>query len=142
MLLRRYKGVDVSLAKRQINSEKLIEIVEKYPKFPVVEETYREILEDFMDLTHAKEVLNKIRKGEIEVQFVFSRHAPSPFAHHIIAFGYSDIILMEDKKRLIARFQDMVKKILEQRMTSQQNSHTLTETEVYDKNRGYSMSTM
>jgi hypothetical protein len=49
---------------------------------------------------------------------------------------------MEDKKRLIARFQDMVKKILEQRMTSQQNSHTLTETEVYDKNRGYSMSTM
>ncbi|MEM4789301.1 MAG: ATP-dependent helicase [Ignisphaera sp.] len=127
MLLRRYKGIDVSLVKRQINSEKLIEIVEKYPRFPIIEETYREILEDVMDLTHAKEVIDKIHKNEIEVQFVVSRYAPSPFAHHIIAFGYSDIVLMEDKRKLIAKFQDIVKKILEHKISLQNSGHNTIE---------------
>jgi ATP-dependent Lhr-like helicase len=137
MLLRRYKGVDVSLAKRQVNAEKLIEIVEKYPRFPVIEETYREVLEDFMDLTHAKEVLEKIHRGEIKILYVFSRYAPSPFAHHIIAFGYSDIVLMEDKKKLIAKFQDMVKKVLEQKMLVQQNNSVTIE--IHDKDREQTM---
>lgn len=118
MLLRRYKGVDISLTKRQINSEKLIEAVEGYPRFPIIEETYREILEDFMDLTHAKEVLRKIQNKEIEIQFVLSSYAPSPFSHNIIAFGYSDVVLMEDKRKLIARLQDMVRKILEGKINS------------------------
>jgi ATP-dependent Lhr-like helicase len=137
MLLRRYKGVDVSLAKRQVNAEKLIEIVEKYPRFPVIEETYREVLEDFMDLTHAKEVLEKIHRGEIKILYVSSRYAPSPFAHHIIAFGYSDIVLMEDKKKLIAKFQDMVKKVLEQKMLVQQNNSVTIE--IHDKDREQTM---
>lgn len=115
MILRRYKGVDVSLAKRQINSEKLVEIVTRYSNFPVVEETYREILEDFMDLTHAKEVVKKLHSKEIEVKYVINRYAPSPFAHNIIAFGYSDIVLMEDKRKLIAKLQDLVKKLLEEK---------------------------
>lgn len=124
MLLRRYKGVDVSLARRQVNSEKLIEIVEKYPRFPIVEEAYREILEDFMDLTHAKEVVKKIHNKEIEIQFIFNQYAPSPFAHSLIAFGYSDIVLMEDKRRLITKLQDMVKKIIENNIrTSNQNTN-------------------
>ncbi|MEM4513632.1 MAG: ATP-dependent helicase [Ignisphaera sp.] len=127
MLLRRYKGIDVSLAKRQINSEKLIEIIEKYPKFPIIEETYREILEDVMDLAHAKEVINKVHNNEIEIRFSFSYYAPSPFAHHIIAFGYSDIVLMEDKRRLIAKFQDIVKKVLEQKINMHGNTHEIIE---------------
>ncbi|MEL9939556.1 MAG: ATP-dependent helicase [Ignisphaera sp.] len=113
MLLRRYKGVDVSIARRQVNAEKIIQVVEKYEKFPIIEETYREILEDFMDLTHAKEVLRKIESGEIKIEIIESFYAPSPFAHNIVAYGYSDVVLMEDKRKLIARLQDMVKKVLE-----------------------------
>jgi len=113
MLLRRYKGVDVSIARRQINAEKIIQAVEKYEKFPIVEETYREILEDFMDLQNAREVLEKIESGDIAIRVIESPFAPSPFAHNIVAYGYSDIVLMEDKRKLIARLQDMVKKVLE-----------------------------
>ncbi len=115
MLLRRYKGIDVSIARRQINAEKLVQFIEEYKGFPVIEETYREILEDFMDLTHAKEVLEKMEKGEISVDYLYSDYAPSPFAHNIIAYGYSDVVLMEDKRKLIARLQDMVRKVLEAR---------------------------
>lgn len=116
MLLRRYKGVDVALARRQINAEKLIEVVEKYHKFPIIEETYREILEDFMDLTHAKEVIRKIHSGEIKIAYTFSRYAPSPFAHNMIAYGYSDVVLMEDKRKIIAKLQEIVKSYLEQKV--------------------------
>jgi ATP-dependent Lhr-like helicase len=115
LLLRRYKGVDVSIAKRQINAEKLIQILEQYEKFPIIEETYREILEDFMDLTHAKEVLQRIERNEIRIGIIVSEIAPSPFAHNIIAYGYSDVVLMEDKRKLIAKFYDMVKKVLEEK---------------------------
>jgi ATP-dependent Lhr-like helicase len=113
MLLRRYRGVDVSLARRQVNSEKLIQIVESFNEFPIIEETYREILEDFMDLTHAREVVERIERGEIAIDIIYSHYAPSPFAHNIIAYGYSDVVLMEDKRKLIIKLQDMVKKTIE-----------------------------
>lgn len=115
MLLRRYKGVDVSIARRQVNAEKVIQVLEKYDRFPIIEETYREILEDFMDLTHAKEVLRNMENGEIEIEVIESHFAPSPLAHNIIAYGYSDVVLMEDKRKLIAKLQDMVKKVLDEK---------------------------
>lgn len=118
MLLRRYKGVDVSLTRRQINSEKLIQIVESFPNFPIIEETYREILEDVMDLAHAIDVIEKIERGEISVDIIYSHYAPSPFAHGIIAYGYSDVVLMDDKRRLIAKLQDMVKKTIENKSSA------------------------
>ena len=115
MLLRRYRGVDVSLARRQFNAEKLLKVVEQLGDFPVLEETYREILEDFMDLEHAKEVLKKIEEGEIEVRIFYSGTVPSPFAHNIVAWGYSDVVLMEDRRKLIAMLNDLVKKVLASR---------------------------
>jgi len=111
MLLRRYRGKEVSLERRQVNAEKLLEAVESIPKFPVLEETFREILEDFMDLTHAKEVLEKIHQGDISVEIVYTE-APSPFAHSIVAFGYTDVVLMEDKRALIATLHQLVLKVL------------------------------
>ncbi len=118
MLLRRYKGVDVSLARRQFNSEKLLKVVEEIESFPILEETYREVLEDHMDMTHAKEVLERIEKGEIVIDFFFSPEVPSPFAHGIIAFGYSDVVLMEDKRRLITALHELVRKVLSSRSST------------------------
>lgn len=112
LLLRRYKGSEVSLARRQVNAEKVIEAVERYPRFPVIEEAYREILEDFMDLTHAREVLSWVSQGKVKVEIIVSRFAPSPFAHSIIAHGYSDVVLMEDRRKLIARLQDLVRRAI------------------------------
>jgi len=115
MILRRYKGEEISLAKRQLNAETLLRIVESIQGFPILEETYREILEDFMDLQHAKEVLSLIRHGELRIEIIRSFEVPSPFAHNIVAYGYSDIVLMEDRRKLLAKLHDLVLKVLAKR---------------------------
>jgi len=118
MVLRRYKGEEISLAKRQLNAETLLKIIEAMDNFPVLKETYREILEDFMDLQHAKEVLRFIKIGEISFKIIETSIVPSPFAHNIVVHGYSDIVLMEDRRKLLARLHDMVLRIIKMKSLS------------------------
>ncbi len=112
MILRRYRGYEKSIHKLQINAEELLRAVEDIPNFPVLKETYREILEDYMHIDAAKEVLEKIGKGEIDIVVFGPTTVPSPFAHNIIVHGYSDVVLMEDMRKLIMRLHDKVLEIL------------------------------
>jgi len=93
-----------------VNSELLFRVAEKIPNYPLVEETYREILEDFMDIKNAMEVLEGIENGKIKVKVIRSYEAPSPFAHNIVVHGYSDIVLMEDRRRLLIKLYEAVMK--------------------------------
>ena len=110
MILRNYKGYEIRVAKQQLNAERLLRICEKIEDFPVIKETFREILEDYMDINHAKDVLEKIEKKKIKVIFLKESDLPSPFSHSLIALGESDVVLMEDRKKLLI---DLHKKILE-----------------------------
>ena len=110
MLLKRYKGFEKTVHKLQLNAEALLEAVEKLGNFPILQEAYREILEDYMDINNAKQVLDWIHSGKIKVEIFGPTEVPSPFAHDIVARGYSDIVLMEDRRRLIA---ELHKKVLE-----------------------------
>ena len=101
MVLRRYKGRDISVARQQLRSDKILRLLSEIPDFPVMEETYNEIFNIVMDLPHAKEVLRKIENGEIEVKIVPYSDTPSIFAHSIILSGISDIVLMEDRSALL-----------------------------------------
>ena len=76
-------------------------LLSEIPDFPVMEETYNEIFNIVMDLPHAKEVLEEIEKGDIEVKIVPYSDTPSVFAHSIILSGISDIVLMEDRSALL-----------------------------------------
>ncbi len=113
MLLRRYKGVETSIRRRQFNAKKILQAVKELREFPLVKETYREILEDFMDVRNAMEVLRKIRKGEIRVVMLKPTRIPSPFAHNIVLQGMSDIVLMESRRQMLARLHHMVMKVIE-----------------------------
>ncbi len=110
MILRRYRGVETSLYRRQVNAQALLRIVESIPDFPVLREAYREILEDHMNIDAAKLVLEWIHRGDVEVRVIGPYTVPSPFAHGLVAQGYSDVVLMEDRKRLL---QLLHKKVLE-----------------------------
>jgi ATP-dependent Lhr-like helicase len=68
---------------------------------PVIEETYREVLEDDMDIKDATEVLSMIENGKMGVDVFHFTGTPSPFAHSIILSGFSDIVLMEDRSELL-----------------------------------------
>ncbi|MEM4869194.1 MAG: ATP-dependent helicase [Desulfurococcaceae archaeon] len=115
MLLRRYKDAEKSLYKLQLNAEELLKAVEEIPNFPVLKETYREILMDYMHIDEAVEVLRAVQNGSIDVVQIYSQDAPSPFAHSIVVHGYTDVVLMEDMRKLLARLHDMVIKKLQDR---------------------------
>jgi ATP-dependent Lhr-like helicase len=112
MILRNYKGHEISVEKQQMSAERLIRIVKKIKGFPVLEETYREILQDFMDVENAKMIIEKIEKGEIKYEFLPLLDLPSPFAHNLFAISESDVVLMEDRKKLLLRLHEKIVKKL------------------------------
>ncbi len=116
MLLRRYRDTEKSLHKLQVNAEELLKAVEEIKDFPVLKETYREILMDYMHIDEAVEVLRAVQRGDIEVKLIGPLDVPSPFAHHIVVHGYSDVVLMEDMRRLLAKLHDMVVERIKSRL--------------------------
>ena len=101
MVLRNYKGWKISVSKQQINSQLLLKAAEEIdPNFPVVSETYREILYDMMDIERTKEVIEGFRNGETEYQ-VIQTNAPSPFAHVLLTFGEADVLSLKGKQKYL-----------------------------------------
>ena len=112
LVLRNYKGHKISVAKQQLNAQTLLRICERIdPEFPVLKETYREILCDVMDLEDAKLVLDWLRSGKLKVKRIRKR-IPSPFAHNLIVLGEADVIMMKDRKRrLLELYEAMLKEL-------------------------------
>jgi ATP-dependent Lhr-like helicase len=115
MILRNYKGYEIKVARQQLNADRLLKICEKFENFPVVEETYREVMQDFMDLERAKWVLEQVEKGKIKYEFLPESNVPSPFSHTLIALGESDVVLMEDRKKLLLELHKRVMEKVKQR---------------------------
>jgi ATP-dependent Lhr-like helicase len=115
MILRNYKGYEISVNKQQLTSQVLLEVVRGMPEFPILEETFREILEDHMDIANAKRVLRWVKEGRIKVIDIGEVPVPSPFAHNIVLTGLSDIVLMEDKRALLERLYELVNEVIEGR---------------------------
>ena len=64
---------------QRLRSKDLLSVARSFPDFPMVLESYRDALEDFMDMPGLEEVVDGIRAGEIEVVHVNS-NTPSPVA--------------------------------------------------------------
>jgi ATP-dependent Lhr-like helicase len=108
MILRQYKGTRKSVGRQQMSSRLLIATVKKMsPDFPILKEAKREVLEDLMDINHAKVVIAGVQDHSIDCDEIFT-DIPSPFALNLIAQGYSDILRMEDKYAFLKRMHEMV----------------------------------
>ena len=110
MVLRNYKGKELSVSRQQLRSSRLLDALHEVDRFPVISETYEEILTEVMDLEHAKDVLASIEKGERSIEYLPFSGVPSPFAHNVILVGISDIVLMEDRSMLL---RELHRKVLE-----------------------------
>ncbi|MEM0075304.1 MAG: ATP-dependent helicase [Conexivisphaerales archaeon] len=112
MVLRNYKGHEIRLSKQQINSQILLSVSEKLDKFPIVEETYREIVEDMMDVEQAASVLKDVERGVRRFIVTKELDLPSPFTHELLVSGYTDVVLMEDRRALLnALYQTVMRRI-------------------------------
>jgi ATP-dependent Lhr-like helicase len=101
MVLRMYKGWEISVSRQQARSVKVLDLLEETEDFPVVKETYREILEDVMDLPNAMSVIKGINTEDIEFRVLPLTDVPSPFSHSLILVGAEDVVLMEDREALL-----------------------------------------
>ena len=64
----------------------LLDAVRRFPSFPILVETYREVLQDAFDMTALKDVLDAIGAGRIAIRTVETERA-SPFAASL-QFGF------------------------------------------------------
>ena len=110
MVLRNYKGHEITVSRQQINSQILMGICEDLDRFPVLEETYREVVEDLMDVATAEKILVDVEMGRRRFLVCPRSDMPSPFTHDLILLGYSDVVLMADKKALLESLYDNVMK--------------------------------
>lgn len=110
MILRNYKGKKMSVGRQQMKSHFLLSACEDIDEeFPIVKETYREIIEDYMDIENASDIIQSIEKEEMGYEVV-ETDVPSPFAHNLVIQSQSDVLKLEDKKK---RLQNLHEKIME-----------------------------
>lgn len=108
MILRNYKGREISVSKQKMRSGKLLELLEEYPDHPMIKETYNEILFQVLDLKNAMDVLLEMESGSMEVCTYDYNETPSPFAHNVVMVGISDVVMMEDRSALLRQFHQRV----------------------------------
>ena len=115
MVLRNYKGNSKTVGQQQMKGHFLISAIRnKYDEdFPMIKETYREIMEDAMDLNHAKEVIEGLRTDEISFS-VHESDIPSPFSHNLLLQGSTDVVKMEDKKERLQNLHSQVMERIEE----------------------------
>jgi len=111
MLLRNYKGREISISNQKIRSKKILERLQHDQDFPIVKETFNEILYQVLNLDKAKKVLKDIESGDISVTTADYSDTPSPFTHSVLMAGISDVIMMEDRSSLLRQYHQ---KVLEQ----------------------------
>jgi len=115
MILRNYQGNSKTVGQQQMKGHFLISAIRNQhgEDFPMIKETYREIMEDAMDIKHTKEVVERLHEGDIEVK---ERNAdiPSPFSHNLLLQESSDVIKMEDKKKRLQELHDQVMERIEE----------------------------
>jgi ATP-dependent Lhr-like helicase len=101
MILRNYMGRPISVNRQQVRSTYLLEMLGDMEGVPVIEETYREVMEDDMDIKNAEYVLDLLDSKRMGLRLIGYSGTPSPFAHSAILSGFSDIVLMEDRSALL-----------------------------------------
>ncbi|AIJ05717.1 ATP-dependent helicase [Methanocaldococcus bathoardescens] len=106
MILRKYMNRKISVDRQQFNAEMLLKYC-KEVNHPLYRETLREILEDSLDIDNALDYFEKIKKRKI---YYLELPSPSPFAFNLVVSASSDVVFMEDKKKMIA---ELHKKVME-----------------------------
>ena len=103
MILKRYKGYEKSAAQQQVSAEMLLSFAQELDRFAVMEETYREITDDKLNIQGIREVLAAIQDGEVTV-YSHRVDSPSPRAFGLATLAASDVVLAEDESAALQEF--------------------------------------
>jgi ATP-dependent Lhr-like helicase len=107
MILRNYKGHQKSAKRQQVSADMMLSYAHRLEDFAVLEESYREIIEDKLEIAHIQQVIREIKDGRMEVKVV-QVGSPSPLSFGIASLSASDVVLAEDKNSLLREFHKRV----------------------------------
>jgi ATP-dependent helicase Lhr and Lhr-like helicase len=107
MILKRYKGYEKSASEQQVSSEMLLGFAEELAEFAVIEETYREILEDKLNVAEIEGIIAALASDDLTVtrQLLDS---PTPRAFGLATLSASDVVLAEDESAALQAFHAQV----------------------------------
>ena len=101
LLPRRRPGQRTPLWQMRQRASQLLAVASRYGSFPIILETYREVLSDVFDLPALRQILAAIERREIRVVSVETRRA-SPFASSLL-FDYIATYMYEGDAPLLDR---------------------------------------
>ncbi|KDE59356.1 helicase [Halostagnicola sp. A56] len=107
MILKRYKGYEKSASEQQVSSEMLLGFAEDLEEFAVIEETYREILEDKLNVAEIEGIIARIDAGELAIERQLL-DSPTPRAFGLATLSASDVVLAEDESAALQHFHEHV----------------------------------
>ncbi|PSQ36672.1 helicase, partial [Halobacteriales archaeon SW_12_69_24] len=107
MILKRYKGHEKSASQQQVSSEMLLGFARDLQGFSVVEETYREILEDKLHVDAIETFAAALQAGSLDVA-ITRVSSPSPRAFGLATLVASDVVLADDESAVLQEFHDRV----------------------------------
>jgi ATP-dependent Lhr-like helicase len=85
----------------------LLGFAEDLPNFAVIEETYRELLSDKLNVEAIEDVLGDVQAGEVDI--VTRRvDSPTPRAFGLATLMASDVVLAEDESQVLQEFHERV----------------------------------
>jgi ATP-dependent helicase Lhr and Lhr-like helicase len=94
LIPRRRPGQRTPLWQQRLKAQSLLQVARRYPQFPIVLETYREVLQDVFDLPSLRKILRGIQTREIDLVEAETASA-SPFASSLL-FDYVATYMYED----------------------------------------------
>ena len=86
LLPRAYPGKRTPLWQQRLKAQSLLEVAKRYGQFPIILETYRECLQDVLDLPGLEQLLRGLHTRELSLVEVETQRA-SPFASSLL-FDY------------------------------------------------------
>ncbi|TKX56342.1 ATP-dependent helicase [Halorubrum sp. SS7] len=103
LILKRYKGYEKSAAEQQVSAEMLLSFAADLEGFAVLEETYRELLEDRLDVDGIREAVDRIAAGDLAVEHRVV-DSPSPLAFGLATLVDSDTVIADDESAVLREF--------------------------------------
>ncbi len=119
LIPRAYPGKRTPLWQQRLKSQSLLEVARDFPRFPVILETYRECLQDVLDLPALRDLLGKLHSRALSLVEVETPTA-SPFASSLL-FDYvatymyeGDTPKAERRAAALALDRDLLRELLGQ----------------------------
>lgn len=107
MILRNYKGNHKSAKSQQVQSEMLLGFAEDLDNFAVIEETYREIMEDKLNIDKISEFIDQVQDNRMDVIQV-KNNSPSPRSFEVAALASEDVVMADDESKALQKFHKQV----------------------------------